>query len=199
MIRPNVRGSTGYGKTFLTLDNGRKREDSVKDIGALLDWIATAAATSTPTGCVVIGGSYGGYMSLAVATHLSRAHRRRDRRRRHLQLRDLPREHRELPARPAPRRVRRRARPGDARLPDQHLAAHPRRRRSPSRCSSCRAATTRACRGPRPSRSSREARASGATVWYLLAENEGHGFARKENADYLFYAMTMFMRETLLR
>jgi dipeptidyl aminopeptidase/acylaminoacyl peptidase len=45
----------------------------------------------------------------------------------------------------------------------------------------------------------REARASGATVWYLLAENEGHGFARKENADYLFYSIVMFMRETLLR
>ena len=41
LIQPNVRGSTGYGKTFLALDNGIKREDSVKDIGALLDWIAT--------------------------------------------------------------------------------------------------------------------------------------------------------------
>ena len=41
MIEPNVRGSTGYGKTFLALDNGTKREDSVRDIGALLDWIAT--------------------------------------------------------------------------------------------------------------------------------------------------------------
>ena len=36
-------------------------------------------------------------------------------------------------------------------------------------------------------------------VWYLLAENEGHGFARKENADFQFYAIVMFMRETLLR
>ena len=45
----------------------------------------------------------------------------------------------------------------------------------------------------------REARASGARVWYLLAENEGHGFARKENADYLFYAMVMFIRETVLK
>ena len=40
MIRPNVRGSSGFGKTFLALDNGMKREDSVKDIGALFDWIA---------------------------------------------------------------------------------------------------------------------------------------------------------------
>ena len=49
LIYPNVRGSTGFGKTFLKLDNGVKREDSVKDIGALLDWIADAARTSTPT------------------------------------------------------------------------------------------------------------------------------------------------------
>ncbi len=41
VIEPNVRGSDGFGKTFLALDDGRKREDSVKDIGALLDWIAT--------------------------------------------------------------------------------------------------------------------------------------------------------------
>ena len=40
VIRPNVRGSSGFGKTFLALDNGMKREDSVKDIGALFDWIA---------------------------------------------------------------------------------------------------------------------------------------------------------------
>ena len=67
IIEPNVRGSTGYGKTFVSLDNGMKREDSVKDIGALLDWIATQPDLD-PTRVVVAGGSYGGYMSLAVAT-----------------------------------------------------------------------------------------------------------------------------------
>ncbi len=41
LLEPNVRGSSGYGKTFLDLDNGVQREDSVKDIGALLDWIAS--------------------------------------------------------------------------------------------------------------------------------------------------------------
>ena len=116
MIQPNVRGSAGYGKTFLTLDNGMKREDSVKDIGALLDWIATQPDLDADR-VMVIGGSYGGYMSLAVGDPLRRPHRRLDRRRRHLQLRHLPRAHRELPPRPAPRRVRRRARSGDARLP----------------------------------------------------------------------------------
>ncbi|MEP7295600.1 MAG: prolyl oligopeptidase family serine peptidase, partial [Burkholderiales bacterium] len=67
VIRPNVRGSEGYGKTFLSLDDGYKREDSVKDIGALLDWVATQPGLDASR-VVVSGGSYGGYMSLAVAT-----------------------------------------------------------------------------------------------------------------------------------
>ncbi|MFM7564391.1 MAG: prolyl oligopeptidase family serine peptidase, partial [Planctomycetota bacterium] len=64
MIYPNVRGSTGYGKTFVKLDNGILREDSVKDIGALLDWVATQPELD-PTRVMVTGGSYGGYMTLA--------------------------------------------------------------------------------------------------------------------------------------
>ncbi|MBM4091602.1 MAG: S9 family peptidase, partial [Planctomycetes bacterium] len=68
MIFPNVRGSTGYGKTFVKLDNGMKREDSVKDIGALLDWIARQPDLD-PNRVMVTGGSYGGYMTLAAATH----------------------------------------------------------------------------------------------------------------------------------
>jgi dipeptidyl aminopeptidase/acylaminoacyl peptidase len=70
IIFPNVRGSTGYGKTFLTLDNGYLREDSVKDIGTLLDWIATQPDLDQDR-ILVTGGSYGGYMSLAVATKYS--------------------------------------------------------------------------------------------------------------------------------
>ena len=70
IIFPNVRGSEGYGKTFLALDNGMKREDSVRDIGALLDWIATQPALDAKSVCVM-GGSYGGYMVLACLTHFS--------------------------------------------------------------------------------------------------------------------------------
>ena len=66
-IQPNVRGSSGYGKTFIALDDGMKREDSVKDIGALLDWVATQPDLDASR-IMVTGGSYGGYMSLAVAT-----------------------------------------------------------------------------------------------------------------------------------
>ena len=66
IIFPNVRGSSGFGKTFLTLDNGSKREDAVNDIGALFDWIKTQP-NMDPARVLVSGGSYGGYMSLAVS------------------------------------------------------------------------------------------------------------------------------------
>ena len=67
MIFPNVRGSAGYGKSYLKLDNGKLREDAVKDIGALLDWIA-AQPDLDASRVGVIGGSYGGFMSLATQT-----------------------------------------------------------------------------------------------------------------------------------
>src|SRR5437588_6173518 len=69
-IYPNVRGSTGYGKTFLKLDNGLKREDAAKDIGALLDWIKTQPYLDSDR-VLVTGVSYGGYLALSVATTYS--------------------------------------------------------------------------------------------------------------------------------
>ncbi|MGH8188609.1 MAG: prolyl oligopeptidase family serine peptidase, partial [Steroidobacteraceae bacterium] len=68
VILPNVRGSIGYGRRYADLDNAAKREDSVKDIGALLDWIATQPGLDKNR-VAVYGQSYGGYMSLAVMTH----------------------------------------------------------------------------------------------------------------------------------
>ncbi|MFP6584801.1 MAG: prolyl oligopeptidase family serine peptidase [Candidatus Hydrogenedentota bacterium] len=70
VIYPNVRGSSGYGKTFLQLDNGFKREDSYKDINSLLDWIADEP-TLDEDNVVVRGGSYGGFMTLAVSAYYS--------------------------------------------------------------------------------------------------------------------------------
>jgi dipeptidyl aminopeptidase/acylaminoacyl peptidase len=64
VIVPNVRGSSGYGKTYVSLDNGLNRKKSVEDIGALLDW--TEAQADLDAGKVMVhGGSYGGYMVLA--------------------------------------------------------------------------------------------------------------------------------------
>lgn len=70
VIAPNVRGSSGYGKSYLKLDNAEKREDSVKDIGALIDWIQTRPDLDAQK-IMVMGGSYGGYMSLASLVHYS--------------------------------------------------------------------------------------------------------------------------------
>lgn len=69
-LAPNVRGSTGYGSNFTDLDNGLKREDAVKDIGALLDWIK-AHPDLDENRVIVYGASYGGYMALASAVHYS--------------------------------------------------------------------------------------------------------------------------------
>ena len=110
LIYPNVRGSTGYGKTFLKLDNGLQREDSVQGHRRAARLDRARATTSTPTRVMVTGGSYGGYMTLAVGHALQRPHPLLARRGGHLELRHVPGAHRELPPRPAPRRVRRRAR-----------------------------------------------------------------------------------------
>src|SRR6202162_4036363 len=59
LIYQNVRGSTGYGKTFSLLDNGFKREDTYKDINALFDWIGTQAGLDAGRICVTGGGSGG--------------------------------------------------------------------------------------------------------------------------------------------
>src|SRR6202140_299680 len=65
LIYPNVRGSTGYGKTFSLLDNGFKREDTYKDINALFDWIGTRPDLDAER-IAVTGGSYGGDITISV-------------------------------------------------------------------------------------------------------------------------------------
>ncbi|KAJ7184401.1 Alpha/Beta hydrolase protein [Mycena filopes] len=70
ILYPNVRGSNGYGKRFMAADDVEKREDSVKDIGALLSHIETSMKNELDASRIaVIGGSYGGYMTLACMIH----------------------------------------------------------------------------------------------------------------------------------
>jgi dipeptidyl aminopeptidase/acylaminoacyl peptidase len=70
VIRPNVRGSSGYGTRYESLDDREHRADAVRDIGALLDWIRTRPdLDSSRVG--IFGGSYGGYMALAALTQYS--------------------------------------------------------------------------------------------------------------------------------
>ena len=121
LVFPNVRGSTGYGKTFLKLDNGFHRDDTYKDIGALLDWIKLQPALDGDK-IMITGGSYGGHMTYAVATFYS------DKICCSLavvgitNLVSLLGTHRSLPPRPAARGIRRRARSKDARIPGAHRA-----------------------------------------------------------------------------
>ena len=74
LVYPNVRGSLGYGRKFLALDNGLKREDSVKDIGAVLDWIREDDQFDSAR-IGVMGGSYGGFMTLACLVNYNDAFR----------------------------------------------------------------------------------------------------------------------------
>ncbi|MFD2452306.1 alpha/beta hydrolase family protein [Ideonella paludis] len=195
IIQPNVRGSSGYGKTFLTLDNGFKREDSVKDIGALLDWIATQPNLD-PSRVLVMGGSYGGYMSLAVSTHYA------DRIAGAIDVVGISHFVTFLQNTESYRRDLRRVEYGDEREPAMraHLEAispltNAHKIRKPL-------FVIQGRNDPRVPWTEAEqivakARANGTPVWYLLAENEGHGFQRKENADFQFYAMLEFMKMTL--
>ncbi|MGI8639001.1 MAG: prolyl oligopeptidase family serine peptidase [Pyrinomonadaceae bacterium] len=67
ILATNVRGSTGYGKTFSHLDDVEKREDSVKDLAYAAEWLKTSGGAD-PKRIAVMGGSYGGYMTLAAIT-----------------------------------------------------------------------------------------------------------------------------------
>jgi poly(3-hydroxybutyrate) depolymerase len=197
VVEPNVRGSSGFGKTFLSLDDGMKREDSVKDIGALLDWIATRPDLDARR-ILVSGGSYGGYMSLAVATHYA------DRIAGAIDVVGISNFVTFLENTESYRRDLRRAEYGDERDPAMREFLT---RISPLTNAARITKPLLVVQGrndPRVPYTEAEqivarARANGTPVWYLRAENEGHGFARKENADFQFYAMVLFMRETLLR
>jgi dipeptidyl aminopeptidase/acylaminoacyl peptidase len=67
ILAPNVRGSSGYGKAYLDMDNYTKRLDSVKDLKAGADYLLREGY-SAPGMLAVKGGSYGGYMTLAAVT-----------------------------------------------------------------------------------------------------------------------------------
>ncbi|MEK8048012.1 S9 family peptidase [Ideonella margarita] len=195
IIRPNVRGSTGYGKTFLALDNGFKREDSVKDIGALLDWIKTQPQLDADR-VLVSGGSYGGYMSLAVATHYS------DRIAGAIDVVGISHFVTFLNNTESYRRDLRRVEYGDERDPAMRAFQE---RISPLTNAGKITKPLFVVQGRNDPRVPwteadqivQKVRANGTPVWYLLAENEGHGFARKENADFQFYATVMFIQQTL--
>ena len=197
VIQPNVRGSSGFGKTFLELDNGFKREDSVKDIGALLDWIATQPDLDASR-VLVVGGSYGGYMSLAVSTNYA------DRIAGAIDVVGISHFVTFLETTESYRRDLRRVEYGDERDPKMREFLNSISPLTNAGKIKKPLLVVQGKNDPRVPYTEAEqivakARTNGSMVWYLRAENEGHGFARKENADYYFYSMVRFMQDTILK
>jgi dipeptidyl aminopeptidase/acylaminoacyl peptidase len=193
VVAPNVRGSSGYGKSFLALDNGELREDALRDIGSLLVWIANQPAFDRER-VSVMGASYGGYLALASLVTYG------ERLRGGIDVDGISSFVTFLEHTAAYRRDLRRAEYGDERDPRMRAFLE---RISP---------LTHAGRIKRPllivggqndphvpaSESEQlvwRVRASGGEVWYLTAKDEGHTFRRKANRDaYLLTAAAFLQR-----
>ena len=197
MIFPNVRGSSGFGKTFLELDNGFKREDSVKDIGALLDWIATQPDLDKDR-IMVTGGSYGGYMTLAVATHYN------DRIRASLDVVGISNFNTFLKNTETYRRDLRRVEYGDERDPKMYEFLEKISPLTNAHKITKPLFVVQGKNDPRVPYTEAEqivaaARKNNTPVWFLMANDEGHGFRKKNNNDYLYYSTILFIKEHLLK
>ncbi|MEP6956983.1 MAG: prolyl oligopeptidase family serine peptidase, partial [Chthoniobacterales bacterium] len=197
LVFPNVRGSSGYGKTFVQLDNGLQREDSYKDIAALLDWVGTRGDLEADR-VMVTGGSYGGHMTLAVATYYS------DRIRCALDVVGISNLATFLKNTESYRRDLRRVEYGDERDPATLEFMN---RTAPLNNADKITKPLFVVQGandPRVPKTEADQivetlKKQGTPVWYLLAKDEGHGFAKKKNADFQFYATVQFVREYLLK
>ena len=195
VIAPNVRGSTGYGKSFMNLDNGEDREDSVKDIGALLVWIGLQKDLDAKS-VFVAGGSYGGYMSLASMVNFS------DRLRGGIDVVGISNFVTFLESTSAYRRDLRRPEYGDERLPRMRGYLQ---RISPLTNAQRIAKPLLVVQGlndPRvPASESQQMvakiRARGGEVWYLAAKDEGHGFRKKSNRDFYQRTIVTFLEKQL--
>jgi dipeptidyl aminopeptidase/acylaminoacyl peptidase len=197
IIFPNVRGSTGFGKTFLAMDNGKKREDSVKDIGALFDWIKDQPDLDASK-VLVAGGSYGGYMALAVATNYA------DRIAGTIDTVGISNFVTFLANTESYRRDLRRVEYGDERDPEmkKFLEAI-----SPLNNAAKIKKPLFVVQGKNDPRVPytealqivEQVKKQNVPVWFLMANDEGHGFAKKSNQDFLFYAQIKFMEKTLLQ
>ncbi|MCW5966562.1 MAG: prolyl oligopeptidase family serine peptidase [Bryobacterales bacterium] len=196
MIYPNVRGSSGFGKTYVSLDNGRKREDSVKDIGALLDYVATRPDLDASR-VMVYGGSYGGYMVLASMTHYN------DRIRCAVDIVGISNWVTFLKNTQDYRRELRRAEYGNESDADMREFLE---RISPLNQAEKITKPLLVIQGKNDPRVPvtesvqlvEKIRANGGAVWYLEAGDEGHGFRKKNNRDFQFAAEVLFVRQHLL-
>ncbi|MDH3337780.1 MAG: S9 family peptidase [Gammaproteobacteria bacterium] len=196
IVVPNVRGSNGYGKEYLSLDNGFKREDSVRDIGALLDWVERQPDLDADR-VAVFGGSYGGYMVLASAVHFG------DRLKAVVDIVGISNFVTFLENTQDYRRDLRRAEYGDERDPE--MRAHLEKISPVNNVDRINVPifVVQGQNDPRvPVTESEQMvdalRKQGNAVWYMNAFNEGHGYRKKENRDIYQQATVLFLREHLI-
>ena len=196
LLYPNVRGSDGYGKTFLDLDNGFKREDSYKDIGALLDWIAAQPELDAAR-VLVSGGSYGGHMTLAVSYLYA------DRIACAVDIVGMSSLVTFLENTESYRRDLRRVEYGDERDPEMREFLT---RIAPLTNAALIQKPLFVIQGKNDPRvPASEAlqmteivRRNAIPVWFLMADDEGHGFAKKKNIEFQFFATVQFVQTFLL-
>jgi dipeptidyl aminopeptidase/acylaminoacyl peptidase len=197
VVFPNVRGSTGYGKTFLSLDNGLLREGSYKDINTLFDWIQ-AQPDLDSSRLMITGGSYGGFMTLAVATNYN------DRICCSVDVVGPSNLVTFLEHTSGYRQDLRRVEYGDERDPKmreflENIAPYNKAKNITKPLF-----VVAGKNDPRvPASESQQmveiVRQNGTPVWWLLGKGEGHGFRKKKNVDYQFYATVMFVKGYLLK
>uniref|UniRef100_A0A7V1EH77 S9 family peptidase n=1 Tax=candidate division WOR-3 bacterium TaxID=2052148 RepID=A0A7V1EH77_UNCW3 len=197
VICPNFRGSSGYGKTFLTLDDGYKREDAVKDIGKLLDWIEKNSEFDSKR-IAVVGGSYGGYMVLACMVHYS------ERLKCGIDFCGISNFVTFLENTADYRKDLRRTEYGDERnseMRDFLIKISP-----PTNSHKIKKPlfVVQGLNDPRvPVNEARQiveaVRKNNVDVWFLLAEDEGHGFSKKSNRDFYQQALVLFLEKYLLK
>lgn len=197
LILPNVRGSSGFGKTFIAADNWDLRMNSVKDIGALLDWIAKQPELDKDR-IMIMGGSYGGFMTLATAYEYA------DKIRCSVDIVGISDFNTFLKNTEEYRRDLRRVEYGDERIPKMaefFTKIAPLNNIDKIKKPMFIIQGTNDPRVPvsEALQMRDKLKAQGKTVWYLEAKNEGHGFRKKENVDFQRLATIRFMQEYLLK
>ena len=196
LIYPNIRGSNGYGKTFLELDNGMKREDSYKDIAALFDWIKTQPDLDADR-IMVTGGSYGGHMTLAISTYYP------DRIRCAVDIVGMSNLRTFLENTEEYRRDLRRAEYGDERDPKMREFMEKTAPLNNVQKITRPLFVIQGLNDPRVPASEAEQMVAalkkrGTPAWYLLAKDEGHGFRKKPNVEFQATATAAFVKQYLL-
>jgi dipeptidyl aminopeptidase/acylaminoacyl peptidase len=196
IVAPNVRGSLGFGKTFVSLDNGVLREDAVKDIGALFDWIRSRPDLDAEH-VLVTGGSYGGHMTLVTATRYD------ERMCCSVDVVGISNLATFLKNTSGYRQDLRRVEYGDER--DSTMRAWMEQTAPLTNVAKVTKPLfiIQGMNDPRVPRTEAEQMVAalkqrGVPVWYLMAKDEGHGFRKKGNVDFQFYSTILFMQRYLL-